>query len=70
MGMGKGRKKGDWVAVARGRAGRERDLARRPGTTGIHYPQQGDVGSATYRRTLDGQNGGRKTLSSEQRSRR
>lgn len=63
MGMGKGRKKGDWVAVARGRASRERDLAKRSPVVGIHYPRQGDVGSATYRRTLDGQNGGRKTLS-------
>ena len=56
MGMGKGRKKGDWVNVARGRAGRERDHAKRAAATGINYPHTGDAGSAAYRRGLAGQN--------------
>ena len=59
---GKGRKKGDWQAVARGRSNRDRDYARRAGTTGINFPGAGEVGSAAYRRTLTGANGGRKTL--------
>lgn len=49
---GKGRKKGDWVAVARGRGNKERDYAKRPATGGMNYPKLGDVGSAAYRRLL------------------
>lgn len=49
---GKGRKKGDWVAVAKGRASRVREIASRAATTGMNYPKSGDVGSAAYRRIL------------------
>jgi hypothetical protein len=46
----KHRKKGDWVAVAKGRANRDRDLSHHSGHTGI--PKSGEVGSAAYRRLL------------------
>lgn len=47
---GKGRSKGDWIAVAKGRANKVREpLANRPGAC---VPAVTDVGSAAYRRLL------------------
>ncbi len=45
-----GRGKGGWVAIANGRNGKDRALPSRNARQGINYPQQGDVGSAAYRR--------------------
>lgn len=41
---------GYWISLARSRDNRDRDLPRRNPRQGINYPQQGDVGSAAYRR--------------------
>ena len=44
------RKKGDWVALARGRAGRPgRELVNHPN---VNIPRLSDVGSAAYRRLI------------------
>jgi len=45
---GKNRKKGDWVAVAKGRAGKNLQLTRGNGLSNV--PSVTDVGSAAYRR--------------------
>jgi hypothetical protein len=48
---GKRRKPGQWVQIANGR---NRPVAplNRAWTTGINYPNLGDVGSAAYRREM------------------
>ncbi len=46
----KRRKRGDWEAIARGRANVDRVLVNHSGNTGI--PAIGEVGSAAYRRLL------------------
>lgn len=46
----KHRKRGDWEALAKGRANVPRVLINHHGNTGI--PTLGDVGSAAYRRLL------------------
>lgn len=46
-----GRGPGAWIAIARGRDNGARALVSRDPRQGIHYPRQGDVGSAAYRRS-------------------
>lgn len=52
MGIGKGRKKGDWIAVAKGRGSTAKALVNGTGVSGI--PKITDVGSAAYRRLMFG----------------
>lgn len=47
---GKGRKKGDWIAIAAGRARVPKDIVNGRGLSNV--PKIGDVGSAVYRRLL------------------
>lgn len=49
-GSGKGRKPGDWKAIAAGRQRIQRDIINGRGLSNI--PKMGDVGSAAYRRLL------------------
>lgn len=51
--MSKGRKTGDWVAVAKGRANKVRDL--RIGSGLAASPRLTDTGSAAYRRLQEKQ---------------
>ena len=46
---GKHRKPGDWVNVAKGRMGREREIVTHVNRA---IPNMGDVGSAAYRRLM------------------
>jgi hypothetical protein len=45
---GKMRKKGDWVAVAKGRGNSQRSVVNGSGLSNV--PRTGEVGSAAYRR--------------------
>lgn len=45
---GKGRKKGDWIVIATGRARNVRDIVNGHGVSNV--PKVGAVGSAAYRR--------------------
>lgn len=51
-GKGKGRKAGDWKAIAAGRARIPRELINGRGLTNI--PRIDEVGSAAYRRLVNG----------------
>lgn len=49
---GKGRKAGDWVAIARGRENAGRVVVNGHGISNV--PGRGEVGSAAYRRLITG----------------
>lgn len=45
---------GAWIALSRGRDGKDRGLPKRNPRQGINFPEHNHVGSAAYRRSLKG----------------